>query len=65
MFSIVAEKYMAENPRRDRTEKPMKAEFQKFVESMGGDKSIDAITKADGRTYKDHLLNVRKVAIRT
>lgn len=64
-FSVVVEKYLAENPRAARTAKPLKAELLKFVEVIGGDRPASAITKTDGRTYKDHLLNVRKLKLQT
>jgi integrase len=65
LFSVVADKYMAENPRAARTAKPMKAELMKFVETIGGDKPLDTITKADARAYKEHLLTVRKLSALT
>lgn len=65
LFSIVVAKYMAEIPRADRSGIPLKAEFEKFLLTIGGDKPITAITKADGRAYKEHLLNVRKLAMLT
>ena len=65
LFSDVVAKYMAQNPRVARSAKPMHAEFKKFMEVIGGDKPIDAITKADGRKYNEHLREVRKVAALT
>jgi hypothetical protein len=53
LFSVAVEKYMKENPRVVRTAIPMRAEFKKFLDTIGGDKPIDAITKSDGRIYED------------
>jgi integrase len=65
LFSVVMDKYLAENPRAARTAKPMRVELMKFIEATGGDRAIDRITKADGRTYKEHLLNDRKASLLT
>jgi integrase len=65
LFSVVVDKYLAENPRTARTAKPMRVELMKFIEATGGDRAIDGITKADGRTYKEHLLNERKASLLT
>lgn len=65
LFSVVAEKFTAENPRTARTAKPLKAELQKFIETIGGDRPIASITKADARTYKEVLLNSRKLSVLT
>jgi integrase len=61
LFSEVAKKYFIENARAERTDVQAKAEFKRFVEVIGGDRAIDAITKADCRTYKDYLKDTRKV----
>ncbi|OYT21788.1 MAG: hypothetical protein CCU26_00595, partial [Nitrospira sp. UW-LDO-01] len=60
-FSVVLEKYLAANPRPARTADPMKAEFMRFMEAVGGDKPIATITKADGVTYKESLQLTRKL----
>ena len=65
LFSVIADKYLAENQRNSRTEKPLRAEWKKFVEVIGGDRPIAEITKADGRTYKEHLLTVRNLGLHT
>jgi integrase len=65
LFSVVADKYLKENPKGERTAKPFRAELKKFVESIGGDRPVASITKEDGRTYKDHLMNVRKLGLHT
>jgi len=62
LLSVVFEKYTAENPHADRTVKPLKAEFQRFMTSIGGDRPIAAVTKAEGRTYKEYLVNERKLS---
>ncbi|MBK9946432.1 MAG: hypothetical protein IPP12_04495 [Nitrospira sp.] len=59
-FSIVLEKYLTANPRPARTADPMKAEFMRFMEAVGGDKPIVTVTKADGVQYKESLQLVRK-----
>lgn len=61
LFSVVLEKYLAANPRPARTADPMKAEFMRFMEAVGGDKPIATITKADGVTYKESLQLTRKL----
>ncbi len=65
LFSEVVKKYMAEHRHAPRTAKPLEAELQKFITAIGGDRSISAITKAEGRTYKEHLLNERKLGLQT
>ena len=65
MFLAIVEKYMAQNPRVARTAKPMLAEFKKFIDTIGGDKPIDAIMKTDGRKYKEHLVEIRKASALT
>jgi integrase len=64
-FSVVVDKYFAENPRPDRTAKPMRAEFARFVEIIGGNRHIGNITKEDVRSYKDNLVTERKQSIVT
>ena len=65
LFSIVVDKYMVELPRADRSAKPLKAELLKFLHTIGGDRPISSITKADGRLYKEDLLGRRKVSMLT
>jgi integrase len=65
LFSVVVEKYLAENPRAARMVKPLKAELKKFVETIGGDRPISSITKAEARAYKEDLLSVRKLSALT
>lgn len=65
LFSVVVEKYLAANPRAARTTKPLKAEFLKFIELIGGDRPIATITKADGVAYKESLQLVRKCSLLT
>ncbi len=60
-FSDVVRLYFQENTRAKRTDLQVKSELERFVEAVGGDKPIGAITKADCRTYKEHLLQVRKL----
>ncbi len=65
LFSVVLEKYLASNPRPLRTAKPMKAEFMKFIQTIGRDRPIATITKTDGVAYKESLQQVRKVSAAT
>lgn len=59
------DKYFAENPRPARIAKPLRVEYPKFIETIGGDWPIATITKADARTYKEDLQTVRKLAALT
>ncbi len=54
-FSEVMEKYLASSPRPPRTANPMKAEFLRFMEAVGGDRPIASITRADVVRYKESL----------
>lgn len=65
LFSMVVEKYMAASHRPVRTARPLKAEFLKFIQTIGGDRPIASITKPDGVAYKESLLHVRKVSVTT
>lgn len=67
LCSIVVDKFLAETPRAARSARPLKVELLKFVSliGIGGDKPITSITTADGRTYKAHLLNDRKLTMLT
>ena len=55
--------YLKENPRAVRTVDQVRTEFLRFVDTIG--RPVSSIRKADGRAYKDNLLNVRKVALAT
>jgi integrase len=65
LFSIIVDKFLAETPRDERSAKPLKVELLKFVNLIGGDRPMTAITKGDCRQYKEHLLNDRKLSPRT
>ena len=65
LVSVVLEKYLAASPRPLRTAKPLKAEFMKFIQTIGGDRPIASITKSDGVAYKESLQQVRKVSVST
>lgn len=65
LFSVALEKYLAGNPRPARTAKPLKAEFLRIIQTVGGDRPIASITRADGVAYKESLLQVRKVSVST
>jgi hypothetical protein len=54
-FSEVMEKYLASSPRPPRTAEPMKAEFLRFIGTLGGDRPIASITRADVVRYKESL----------
>jgi hypothetical protein len=65
LFSVVAKKYLTENPRARRTADQVWVEFDKFIATIGGDRPVASITKNEGRAYKDYLLQVRKVSLAT
>jgi len=65
LFSVAVEQYFKENPPARRSSDMARSEFVKFLKVIGGDKPVDAITKADGRRYKAHLLNIRKLGLAT
>lgn len=58
-FSEVVRLYFKENTRADRTDSQIKSELEKFLVVIGGDRSVASITKADCRTYKEHILKDR------
>jgi hemin uptake protein HemP len=64
-FSAVVRLYFQENTRAKRTDSQVKSELERFVEAVGGDKPIGTITKVDCRTYKEHMLQVRKLTLAT
>ena len=64
-FTEVVKLYFQENTRAKRTDSQVKAELQRFVEAVGGDRPIGTITKTDCRTYKEHMLQVRKLTLAT
>lgn len=65
LFSVVAKKYLAENPRARRTADQVRVEFDKFLNAIGGDRAIANITKNEGRAYKEHLIQNRGVSLAT
>ncbi|NOT22279.1 MAG: hypothetical protein HOP22_06080 [Nitrospiraceae bacterium] len=65
LYSVVLKKYLVENPYARRSADQVRKEFEKFQTVIGGDRPIASITKAEGRAYKDHLLNERGVSLRT
>lgn len=65
LFSVIAKKYLAENPRARRTADQVQVEYTKFLAAIGGDRPIASITKTEARTYKEHLLQVRGVSLAT
>jgi len=60
-FSEVVTLYFKENARAERTDAQVKAELDRFVASLGGDREIGLITKEDCRAYKEALQNTRKL----
>lgn len=60
LFSAAVNQFLSENPRAKRTEGQARIEFEKFMATLGGDRPVSAITKADGRAYKDELMQIRK-----
>jgi integrase len=53
--------YFKENARAKRTDAQIGAELDRFLESIGGDKPIGSITKAECRRYKEEMLDGRKL----
>jgi integrase len=53
--------YFKENARAERTDAQIRAELDRFLESIGGDKPIGSITKAECRRYKEEMLDGRKL----
>ena len=58
-FSEVVTDYFKENTRAPRTDSQVKAELERFVEVLGGDKPIATITKEQTRAYKEEMLQRR------
>jgi len=58
-FSEVVRLYFKENARAERTDSQIKAEFEKFMVILGGDRPIASITKENCRAYKEHILKDR------
>ena len=65
MFSEAVNQFLAENPRAARTEGQARIEFGKFMAVLGEDRRVNAISKADGRSYKDELMQTRKLHLVT
>lgn len=65
LFSEVVSLYFKENTRATRTDAQVKAELTRFVTVLGGDRPVTNISKADCRTYKDDLLQTRKLSLAT
>lgn len=65
LFSDVVQLYFQENTRAKRTDSQVKAELKRFVKAVGGDKPIEAITKADCRVYKENMLQARGLSLAT
>jgi integrase len=61
LFSEVVKLYFKENARAERTDSQIKAELERFLECIGGDKPIGLITKADCRVYKEDMQDRRKI----
>ena len=57
---VVAEVLRGECPIA-RTDVQVRAELDRFVEAIGGDKPIGSIVKADCRAYKDYMMQTRKL----
>lgn len=66
MFSEVVKLYYEENkPRSVRSGEQVQSEIKRFMATIGGDRPIGQITKDHGRTYKEHLMKTRKLALVT
>jgi integrase len=61
MFREAIDLYFKENARAERTDSQIKSELDRFLESIGGDKPIGSITKAECRRYKEEMLHRRKI----
>lgn len=58
--------YYEENPSRSvRSSEQVRSELRRFIETIGGDRQIGQITKDDCRTYKEHLMKSRGLALVT
>lgn len=64
-FTVVLDKYLLATPRPDRTANPLRAEFEKFLGTIGGDRPIGSITRADCVAYKESLQVVRNLSLMT
>ena len=64
-FTEVIKLYFQENKRAPRTDSQVKSELERFVEVVGGDRPIGSLTKADCRTYKEHMLQTRGLSLAT
>ena len=60
-FSEAVDLYFKENSRAERTDSQVRSELDRFRESIGGDKHIGSITKAECRRYKEEMLHGRKL----
>lgn len=66
LFSEVVTLYYEENkPRSKRSGEQVQSELKRFTEVIGGDCQISLITKDQCRTYKEHLLKSRSLALVT
>lgn len=66
MFSEVVQLYYEENkPNSPRSGEQVQSELKRFIEVIGGDRQIGLITKDQCRTYKEHLLKSRGLALIT
>ena len=61
LFSKAAHQYLKEVPRSLASTHQFKVELKTFLAVIGGDRPIDAISKADCRTYKQNILDTRKL----
>lgn len=64
-FTVVLDKFLLANPRPARTADPLRAEYARFIETVGGDRPIGSITRADCVAYKESLQAVRKLHLMT
>lgn len=64
-FSEVVTDYFKENTRATRTDSQVRAELERFVEVIGGDKPIATITKEHTRAYKEEMLQGRGLSLAT
>lgn len=65
LFSEVVELYSKENARAPRTDSQVRAEFEKFLTAIGGDRPNGTISKEQTRAYKESILHTRKLTLST
>ena len=66
LFGEIVRLYYEENPSRSvRSAQQVQSELKRFIKTIGGDRQIGQITKEDCRTYKEHMMKSRRLALVT